>query len=124
MDSESRDEEFNKTVVVPLQRILARHCQTYEMGDMTSGVDGAATVNAPPANTDDNCPADNKMVRLWEGEALSHFRRSAWEGRSLATQIERLSCRCTSSLSWLSHQLMFSPFMFVIRCCLHLQKDP
>ena len=124
MDSKSKDEEFNKIVVVALQRVLARYCQTCEISDVVSGVDGAAKVNAPPASTDDNCPVDKNIVRLWEGEALSYYRTSAWEGRSLIIQIEYLSCRCASSVSRLNYHLVLSPFMTTVRCCLHLQKGP
>ncbi len=88
MDSRTEADKFNESVVVSLQRILERYCQTRGgasnlTGDMISGldVDGAAEVNAPLSSADENFPADN-VVRLWEGEALSYYRMSAWEGLS------------------------------------------
>jgi hypothetical protein len=49
-------------------------------GYTNSSVDGAAIAIKPVAITDNNLSIEC-FVRFWEGEALSYFRRSAWEGK-------------------------------------------
>jgi hypothetical protein len=49
-------------------------------GDTNSSVDGAIDAIKPVAIKGKNLSIDF-FLRFWEGEALSHFRRSAWEGK-------------------------------------------
>ena len=45
-------------------------------GDTNSSVDGAKPVAIKGENL-----SIEFFLRFWEGEALSHFRKSAWEGK-------------------------------------------
>jgi hypothetical protein len=49
-------------------------------GDTNSSVDGAADAIKPVAIKGKNLSIDF-FLRFWEGKALFHFRRSAWEGK-------------------------------------------
>lgn len=49
-------------------------------GDMNSSVDGAVDAIKPVVIKGEDLSLDF-FLRFWEGEALSHFRRSAWEGK-------------------------------------------
>ena len=49
-------------------------------GGMNSSVDGAADAIKPVAIKSKNLSIDF-FLRFWEGEALSHFRSGAWEGK-------------------------------------------
>jgi hypothetical protein len=65
------------------------HCQTAIetvavagniSGDTNSSIDGAVDAIKPVVIKGEDLSIDF-FLRFWEGEALSHFRRSAWEGK-------------------------------------------
>ena len=49
-------------------------------GDTNSSIDGAVDAIKPVVIKGEDLSID-LCLRFWEGEALSHFRRSAWEGK-------------------------------------------
>ena len=49
-------------------------------GDTNSSIDGAVDAIKPVVIKGEDLSMDF-FLRFWEGEALSHFRRSAWEGK-------------------------------------------
>ncbi len=76
------DEIVSKTVL-----LLERYCQTLMVPKnlpVDTSCHGAARAISPIAIEETYRPCDDS-VRFWQAEALSYFRKSAWEGELLAT---------------------------------------
>ena len=56
-------------------------------GDTNSSIDGAVDAIKPVAIKGKNLSIDF-FLRFWEGEALSQFRRSGWDGNCLTTLLD------------------------------------
>lgn len=120
LDAKSISERLRKTV-----EILERYVQTGGVAGNLLDMSNleAAKASAPSTRIEKkNRPLlAGNSVRLWQGEALSHFRNSSWEGELLVTLvIEFPSCHRVSCITQLNRgHVVF--LCYDQRCCLRLR---
>ena len=113
LDEKSIAERLSMTV-----NILERYLQTRRgaRGNLLFDTSYREAVKAcaPFPSEEKNHPLlADKSVRFWQGEALSHFRKSSWEGELILTLVVKYhSCHrvCNSSLN--STEVMLSFYVF------------